>query len=115
METLESMRALLKANRPRSWNLGYPPAVRTRVRAYVAARRAAGGTPTSIATELGLSRQSVMGWTAAEPGAAVFVPVEVVLDPRPAAPPALVLVSPRGYRVEGLDVAAIGALLERLG
>lgn len=115
METLESMRALLKANRPRSWNLGYPPAVRARIRLYIAARRASGGTPTSIATELGLSRQSVMGWTAGEPSCPVFVPVEVVLDPPAAAPPALVLVSPRGYRVEGLDATAIAALLERLG
>lgn len=115
METLESMRALLKANRPRSWNLGYPPAVRARVRTYIAARRAAGGTPTAIATELGLSRQSVMGWTVGAASAPVFVPVEVVLEPHSAAPPALVLVSPRGYRVEGLDAASIGALLERFG
>ncbi len=116
METLESMRALLETNRPRSWNLGYPPAVRARVRAYIAARRATGNTPTAIAAELGLSRQSVMGWATEERGLATFVPVEVVLDPRQVtAPPSLVLTSPRGYRVEGLDVAAMGVLLERLG
>ena len=114
METLESVRALLKANRPRSWNLGYPPAVRSHVRAYIAARRAAGVTPTAIAAELGLSRQSVMGWTARDSGTALFVPVEVVVDPRATAS-APVLVSPQGYRVEGLDATAIASLLERLG
>jgi hypothetical protein len=117
METLESMRALLRANRPRTWNLGYPLAVRERISGYITARRAGGDTPTAIARELGLSRQSVVGWTLDGSVPASFVPVEVVpeaADPSPG-PPHLIFVSPRGYRVEGLDVAAIGALLERLG
>jgi hypothetical protein len=121
-ETLETMRALVKAHRPRTWNLGYPEAVRGRVGAYVAARRAAGMTPTAIAVELGLSRQSVLGWSRSDPNAPALVPVEVIADADgvacgPAASPAAVavLVSPRGYRVEGLDLPAIGALLERLG
>lgn len=116
-ETLESMRALLGASRPRSWNLGYPPEVRERVRAWIARRRAEGATASSIATELGLSRHSVVGWAKSRPGVPGLVPVEVVAEPvassHTGAP--AVLVSPRGYRVEGLDVAAIGALLERLG
>ena len=70
---------------------------------------------TGAAAELGLSRSSVLGWTARASAPAVFVPVEVVLDPRPTPPPALALVSPRGYRVEGLDAATIAVLLERLG
>lgn len=114
-ETQESMRALLGANRPRSWNLGYAPAVRARARAYIAERRAQGATPTAIARELGLSRHSVVGWTKAERGAGSLVPIEVVAEAGPVPGPPLVLVSPRGYRVEGLDVAAVGALLERLG
>lgn len=116
-ETLEVMRALLGANRPRTWNLGYPAAVRERVRAWVARRRAEGATPSAIAAELGLSRHSVLVWSKPDAGTPALVPVEVVAEPSapPTTPAAVVLVSPRGYRVEGLDVAAIGALLERLG
>lgn len=121
-ESLETMRALVKAHRPRTWNLGYPDAVRTRVGAYVASRRAAGVTPTAIADELGLSRQSVVGWSRSEPTAPALLPVEVVADadagvsaPVALNPAVVVLVSPRGYRVEGLDLVAVGALLERLG
>lgn len=116
-ETLESMRALLGASRPRSWNLGYPPEVRERARAWIARRRAEGATPSAIATELGLSRHSILGWAKSRPDAPALVPVEVVAEASapPHVPSAVVLVSPRGYRVEGLDVGAIGALLERLG
>jgi DNA invertase Pin-like site-specific DNA recombinase len=115
-ETLETMRAMLGANRPRSWNLGYPPAVRAKVRAWVARRRAEGMTPTAIAAELGLSRHSVLSWAKRDEVPRSLIPVEVLAETDAQAPSAgAVLVSPRGYRVEGLDVGAIGALLERLG
>jgi hypothetical protein len=41
------------------------------------------------------------------------VPVEVAAGERPT--PALVVVSPGGYRVEGLDLATASALLRTLG
>lgn len=131
MESLESVRALLVTSRPASWNLGYPPAVRDRVAAYATARRAAGTGMSAIAAELGVSRHSVVSWSkppAGEPPRGL-VPVEVTSEAsmpaqrarlasmqlgadRAALP---VLVSPRGFRVEGLGLDALGALLERLG
>lgn len=116
----EEVRALLAAKRPGSWNLGYPEVVRERVRAYAAVRRAGGATASLIADELGLSRHSILSWTAPAPAPAALRPVTVVPDASPApvpAPlqPAAVLISPRGYRVEGLDVAALAALLTTVG
>lgn len=128
MESLASIRALLVARRPKSWSLGYPPDVRQRAAAYVRARRAAGVRPDAIATELGISRHSVLAWSRAaeEARRLELVPVVVMTGepppllgadsrPAPAVVPSPVLVSPRGFRVEGLDVQALGALLERLG
>lgn len=127
MESFASIRALLVARRPKSWSLGYPPDVRQRTAAYVTARRAAGVRPEAIATELGISRHSVLAWSRApeEVRRLEMVPVVMAAEPptlagadsrpTPAAVPSPVLVSPRGFRVEGLDVATLGALLERLG
>ncbi len=127
MESLASIRALLVARRPKSWSLGYPPDVRQRTAAYVTARRAAGVRPGAIATELGISRHSVLAWSRApeEVRRLGLVPVVLTAEPPPLpgagggpAPtvvPSPVLGSPRGFRVEGLDVQALGALLERLG
>jgi transposase len=125
MESLESVRALVEAGRPTAWSLGYPPAVRDRVAAYVRARRATGELPSRIAAELGLSRHSVVAWAKAaqtEAPPTRLVPVVVDLPaaaspglPTPPAAPGLTLVSPRGFRVEGLTVDAAAALLGRLG
>lgn len=127
MESLASIRALLMARRPKSWSLGYPPDVRQRTAAYVTARRAAGVRPDAIATELGISRHSVLAWSRAAEEARRLDLVPVVMTagppplpgaasaPAPSVVPSPVLVSPRGFRVEGLDVATLGALLERLG
>lgn len=151
MESLESMRSLLAAGRPKASSLGYSPAVRHRVATYVQARHAAGAKAQTIAGELGISRHSVIAWAKlrgherlrsrrpaalarSAPGSspARLVPVEVLEDgvetvptqaklpgrPDISAPgraPSVVLVSPRGFRVEGLDVEALGTLLERLG
>ena len=134
MESLVSLRALLVASRPKSWNLGYPPAVRARVAAYVTARREAGVRMDAIAEELGVSRHSAVAWSRSLPAPEQpmqFVPVELVaeqpalerqvlrsslhLAANSAGRPTGVLVSPRGFRVEGLGVEALGVLLERLG
>ncbi|MDI1289807.1 MAG: hypothetical protein PSX37_07665 [bacterium] len=136
MESLKSLRARLLASRPESWNLGYPQACRDRVAAYAIARQSAGIGIDAIATELGISRHSVVAWSRSRSGSMVkaplqFVPVELAAEPPPpeqarrpsfvnvvaASPgrPVGVLVTPRGFRVEGLDLDALGALLERLG
>ena len=76
-----------------------------------------------VAAVLGLSRHSVSAWTEARQARGNLRPVEVVADPEPpsgVAPVALapslpVLISPKGYRVEGLDVVALAALLAVVG
>jgi len=123
MESLESVTALLIAHRPRASSLGYPEVVRRRVGEYVAARRSDGARVNELARELGISHTSVSRWSAAEVGPLQFVAVEV--EPEVvAAPPSVLaersgsvptLISPRGYRVEGLDLDALTALLGRLG
>jgi len=69
-----------------------------------------------IARALGVSSVSLQRWVEqAQP--ARFRPVQVRLDAEPEAPAAggLVLITPRGYRVEGLDATSLVSLLGRLG
>lgn len=132
MEPLESVRSLLKSHRARASSQGYPAEVRKRVVAYAAARRAAGGRVCEVAQELGISSTSITNWVGAvtPPPLLQFVPVEAVPDvvdapalmppimPRLPVAPAVgspTLVSPRGFRVEGLDVESLCTLLGRLG
>ena len=79
-----------------------------------APRRAAGDSWARIARLVGVSVGSLQNWSRTPPPARTLVPVDVtaVSETRPAA---LVVVSPGGYRVEGLDVATVSALLRTLG
>jgi hypothetical protein len=76
------------------------------------ARHAAGAATSTVAGELGLGGGTLERWAAEswEHGGPVFVPVQV----EPAAPPAIVVHSASGLRIEGLDVAALADLLRRL-
>jgi hypothetical protein len=58
-----------------------------------------------------VSAGSLKNWSRTPPPARTLVPVTVAAAP----PPALVVVSPGGYRVEGLDVPTVSALLRALG
>jgi hypothetical protein len=74
-------------------------------------------TPLSqIARQLGVSSVSLQRWVEQEQPAR-FRPVQVRFDAEPevASPGGLVLITPRGYRVEGLNAASLAALLSRLG
>lgn len=93
--------------------------------AYVDAARDEGQAWWQIAAALGLSESALRRWRADDDGGegVALVPVEVIVDEAPvgAARPtggiggALTLVSPRGYRVEGLGVEQLAALLARIG
>jgi hypothetical protein len=132
MEPLESVRSLLKSHRARAASEGYPAEVRARVGRYAAARRADGDRVSAIALDLGISTTSITKWASAvvRPPPLQLVPVEVVPDvlvaptilapvtrrvPTGSAVCSPTLVSPRGFRVEGLDVEALYTLLGRLG
>ena len=115
-----------KAGR-RSGSLPFPEALRAFAVRYAEHTVAAGGTVTDAAQQLGVSGPTLYEWRkgrsaghrhpkAAEKGAAL-VPVRV--GGRPAAAQVarvhpVALVSPSGWRVEGLSVESAGQLLEKL-
>ena len=99
---------------PRGRGKRYPKDLEARVRACIATRRARGDSFERIATDLGMIYETVRRWsTPRKPTpSAALVPV-TVLD-APSAHGAT-LVSPAGYRVEGLDLHDLAALLRALG
>ena len=86
---------------------------------YARRQRAAGYSWTRIARTVGLSVGSLKNWSRVPPPARILVPVAVTASTgvaTPVVPPAaLVVVSPGGYRVEGLDLTTVSALLRALG
>jgi hypothetical protein len=67
-----------------------------------------------IGRRVGLSAGCLQNWSRTPAPARTLVPVAVAATaPVPSAP--LVVVSPGGYRVEGLDLATLSALLRALG
>jgi hypothetical protein len=89
--------------------------VRAQVLAYTRRQRGAGRSWTRIAHTVGLSVGSLKNWSRTPPPARTLVPVEVAARPPEVPVAALVVVSPGGYRVEGLDLATASALLRALG
>jgi hypothetical protein len=113
------VRAAVAALGRRGRTTRIPDAVRTRVLAYTRRQRAAGESWTRVARTVGLSIGSLKNWSRLPAVARTLVPVAVAA-PAGVAPPAvpaaaLVVVSPGGYRVEGLDLATASALLRALG
>lgn len=74
-----------------------------------------GAEPLSrVASELGVSELSLQRWLEqGEP--ARFRPVEVEMESIGAPAGGLVLITPRGYRVEGLEAESLASLLRVLG
>jgi hypothetical protein len=106
-------RAAVAALGQRGRTTRVPDAVRARVLAYTRRRRAAGDSWTTIARTVGLSASALKNWSRGPASAPALVPVKVAAAALPPAP--LVVISPGGYRVEGLDLATTSALLHALG
>lgn len=88
----------------------YPAELRRQVVEYVKAQRSEGRPIRAIAAALGLPVNTLTRWsTKATPGRVRRVEV---VGPSPAS--SVVLISPRGHRVEGLDLPSLALLLERL-
>ena len=110
------LRRQLSRSRPARNSEGYPPELRARVGLWLAACRDRGHSWTALGQALGISANTARSWgeSARSPGF-----VEVQTTPASAelglecAP--LTLVTPRGYRVEGLSLESVVALLEQLG
>jgi hypothetical protein len=124
-ETLESLKAELALRRPKSNNQGFPPKLRRRVAAYARAQISTEVTTSALASQLGISRHSLCAWLREKPpprradptppSARTFLPVQLIPDPVLEPSAKLVLTSPRGCIVAGLDLSALAELLERLG
>jgi hypothetical protein len=108
-----AVRAAVAALGQRGRTTRIPDAVRARVLAYTRGQRAAGRSWTWIARRVGLSAGSLKNWSRTSPPARTLVPVAVAATAPMPSPP-LVVVSPGGYRVEGLDLPTASALLRAL-
>jgi hypothetical protein len=98
-----------------------PDVVRARVVAYVARRRAEGASWNSLGQAVGLSATTLQRWQAKaqdSKAARVLVPVSVEGNRAAVvatASSAVVLHSPTGWRVEGLEVGDAIVILRELG
>ena len=105
------------ARRSKKWRC--PPELRSRIVEYARSCRERGQTIGDIAAGLGLVESTVARWLRREgarlqPG---FRSVAIVASgdhPAPNVPETLRLVTPQGYRVEGLDVESLAYLLQVL-
>jgi len=84
------------------------------VKACVRSLRATGTKQSEIASELGLSTTTVQRWLRETAPATAIIPVRVI-DPPVARASAIVVTSPRGLRIEGLELGDVAVLLERHG
>jgi transposase-like protein len=113
MEHGARLRRRVLAQGPRGRGSRIPDALRDELVAYARGRQAGGASLKQIARETGITRETIRNWLRApERGARALVPVAIV--PEVVAHDAVVVVSPGGYRVEGLDVATAAALLRLL-
>ena len=81
--------------------------------AWAATRRASGATIAELASELGVHASTVTRWRTGQTSGRALVPVDVVPDRE--AVRALTVVSPSGFRVEGLSLIEAAALLRAVG
>ena len=111
--------ALLTRTRPRRSRDGYPAHVRAQLAALASAELAAGSSLSATSRRLGLAGSTLSRWLAAEPEPRpAFVPVVFSESPAPSPAPSptspLAVVTPAGFRVEGLDLDGVVAVLRRL-
>lgn len=92
--------------------------LKQRAAKWIAERRAGGESVDAIAAELGLAPGTVLRWSNGEAGSGRklaerrMAPVKVVPEP---SSQSLSIVSPAGFRIEGLSLAEATALLRALG
>jgi hypothetical protein len=105
------------AQRRRRRGKVYPPELRRDIESYLRDRLGDGGSPYSVARELGISQTTLTRWKLQgrrDPGLPHLRPVSVLPAP-PTFAGALSVHGPHGLRVEGLDLDAVAELIRRLG
>ncbi len=108
-ETALALRQALASAERSGVGRAYPAAIRDRATAYVERRRAEGISDEAIGHELGISPMTFRRWVGSRSTA--FAVATVCDEPRPSG---IVVHGPRGLRIEGLDLAGLVALWERL-
>jgi len=117
---LRELRAEIQQLGPTSPARRYHDALKAKIVKWVATQRHAGAGAGEVAQAIGIPWETLGRWlreggSAAPPSrAAGLRPVRVV-DAGARASSTLVLRTPRGFTVEGLDFDAVVMLLERLG
>jgi transposase-like protein len=95
----------------------FPRDLKERATRWIVEQRASGATAAELATELGLAAGTVLRWShdvsAGHTRSRALIPVVVVPDS--AAARTVNVVSPSGFRIEGLSIAEAAALLRVLG
>jgi hypothetical protein len=128
MTILEEFRRGLAALEPRASTDRIPAPLRELALRHLAVRRQAGIGWMRVSAELSICTTTIRRWSRAsaesisspsmaqpKPQRALApVPVVVACQPPPVSRAAPVLISPSGYRLEGLDAGAAVALFERL-
>ena len=93
----------------------YPAELRARVSEWARQRHAEGASWEAIKRELGQRFDTVRRWCSSEraPVARAIVPVRVVSEP--SAERVVSVVSPLGFRIDGVRLSEAAALLRELG
>jgi transposase-like protein len=117
-ELAQELLALIPSKRDKRWRC--PVELRSRVVTYARSCRDKGEAVADIAVRLGLIESTLARWlrraeNETSPG---FRSVSIVPSDSgsfPETSPHLTLITPQGYRVEGLDLASAAELLRSLG
>lgn len=114
---VQSLRALLAQHRPAVSRDGYPQQLQDAAGELTTRLRAEGWSDGHIARELGVSTASLRRWTRRPASPTGAFRAVTVVDPAPSASGAalLTLVTPRGFRLEGLTLEDATVLLGRVG
>src|SRR5215510_12748937 len=96
------------ARRDRGRGRRYPQSLRDRVARWARRRREGGAGWLELAAEIGIAAESLRRWTTRDGPSAAMVPIRVVEEADDVDVDGhLRLITPAGYRVEGLTVAEV--------
>lgn len=122
-ERARTIRTEVKSRQWKQGRSGYPRELRERVVEYAEARQRQGARPAMIAREVGMAPQTIQNWLSGKDkrgrGSAEGVRwrqvrVEEQMEGE-GSEERVSLVTPQGYRIEGLKVSEVVEVLRRLG